>query len=283
MNKVIKKTLDGLEMLKDTYKEVEVLYKILLNEKTEEFLNCDFFLNNILDKYVHLSIEEKGYLFTLIQIRNTQVEDLKENNPFFKEYAKDLGAFLSKKNKKNQDYIMITNKMMLMGMDDAFIEAFVFYQKSKEEKVEEKKGEIILPIIIKEEKEKVGPSRTKLRKRLNELAQEGFSYQDYKELLQILNLLGFKEEIALEILNKVFEHAKKDNRYYDYILKKLICEGRYDKNIEEIIEYLFMYSLLDVKERNYIFQELLTICENMKDNIKKSPRYDKLCLRALRK
>ena len=121
-----------------------------------------------------------------------------------------------------------------------------------------------------------------LENRLKTL-KEGFSYVLYKELLSILKELNYSWDKNREILTEVFKLAKKDNAYYNYVLRKVIYEDIDNSYLEDVMEYMYIFSSLDYDEQKYIFKEILSICDIYFADIMKNSTYDQVVMRSLKK
>lgn len=346
MNKIVKKTLDGIEdylqnerfiTIEDRL-EVQNLCHFLLDDgKCDDILDAYDFLDSIFDDYCHLNLEEKGFIFSRLQNHNVlwlektnftyppvrlqdvmmyfSLSSLDEAKKLYDRYyyhkaslstkklkifqaislvnqAKQVHlrryirlhkAFVAKQVHDEEDY-SIKNSMLVVGVPEPLVDAFVAYYKSLDSKYTNEKKRVVKAIPVQKKEEKVVPSvsRTSLKKRLNELSQKDFSYKFYDDLLRVLKRLNYPEDKNHEILKNVFEHAKRNHYYYNYILRKVIFENPDNENLDDILLFLFHSDSLEIKEREFVLEEIQSICDENFQDIMKKDDYDRMRMKALK-
>ena len=319
MNPIVKKTLDGLDSYfkeKDAFigtvlteeefenhLEVSSLYDLLLeNGKCNDLLDAYDFLNHVFERYCHLNLVEKGYIFSRIQTHNVLIlEKTKSTYPSVRlhdvlgyfnlssyEKAKELynkycyhkenlskdelekfqvisfankarqfhlsryirlhKLFIAKQVRCEDDYAIV-NTMKIIGIPNSVIESFVAYYKFLDLKYKNEKKSIVKVKPVQKKEAKVVPSvsRTSLKKRLNELSQKDFSYKFYDDLLRVLKRLNYPED-----------------------------------NLDEILLFLFISDSLEIEEREFVLEEIQSICDEYFQDIMKKDDYDRMRMKALK-
>lgn len=346
MNKIVKKTLDGIEdylqnenfiTIEDRL-EVQRLCHFLLNDgKCDDILDAYDFLDSIFDDYCHLNLEEKGFIFSRLQNHNVlwlektnftyppvRLQDVKmyfslsswyeakklydmyyyhkaslstktlkifqaislanqAKQVHLRRYIQLHKAFVAKQVHDEEDY-SIKNNMLVIGVPEPLVEAFVAYYKSLDSKYTNEKKSVAKAIPVQQKEEKALPSvsRTSLKKSLSEMSQKDFSYRNYEDLLKVLKGLNYPDEKNHEILKSVFETAQKDPYYYNYILKKAIFENGNDENLNDILFLLYNADHSDIEECIEILDFIRTICDESFQDIMKKDEYDLVRMRVLK-
>lgn len=346
MNKIVKKTLDGIKryldetsfLLKEERSEVENLSNLLLeNGKCNDLLDAYDFLNQFFDLYCQLSLVEKGYIFSLLQTHNVlmlensgftypsvrlqdvmgyfnlssseKAIELYDKYYYHKEnlskdelekfqaisfankarqfhlsrYIRLHKLFIAKQVRCEDDYAIV-NTMKIIGIPNSLIDAFVAYYRSLDSNYNNEKKSIVEVKPVQKKEEKVVPSvsRTSLKKRLNELVQKEFSYHNYDELLRVLKGLNYPEDKNHEILKNVFEHAKRNHYYYNYILRKVIFENPDNNDLDFILTFMANSNSLEIEDMECFLEEVQSICDENFKNIMKKDDYDRMRMRALK-
>ncbi|MBR1748958.1 MAG: hypothetical protein IJ743_04085 [Bacilli bacterium] len=199
-------------------------------------------------------------------------------------YIEIYEYFVSKRIHQEEDYVLITNQMMVLLMPDSLIKAFVAYYQSLDLKYTNEKKSVEKAIPVQQKEEKVIPSvsRTSLKKSLSEMSQKDFSYKNYEDLLKVLKGLNYPDEKNHEILKSVFETAQKDPYYYDYILRKAIFENGNDENLNDILFLLYNADHSDIEECIEILDFIRSICDESFQDIMKKDEYDLVRMRTLK-